>query len=110
MYIFLDESGQFTKHNDDEYFIIGSFTTGDPKRTGKRFKSWQRTRFPRKLRHQSEIKFSEVKISDKLRLRTLKMITDLDVRIKYSYLKRGNIPEKNIEVTESSRLVCFILR
>ena len=94
MHIFLDESGQFTKHNDEQYFVIGSFTTGDPKRTEKKFRSWQKLKFPRKLANQSEIKFSEVNISDDLRLRTLKMISNLDVRINYSFLKRENIPEE----------------
>lgn len=94
MYIFLDESGQFTKHNNEQYFIIGSFTTGDYKRTSKRFKAWHKSKYPRKFRNQSEIKFSEVKISDELRLKTLKMISDLDVRINYTFLKRENIPEE----------------
>lgn len=93
MYIFLDESGQFVKHNDEQYFVIGSFTVGNPRRTEKKFRSWQRSRFPRKMKSQAEIKFSEVKIDDELRLKTLKMISTLDVRIKYSYLKRENIPE-----------------
>lgn len=92
MFIYLDESGQFTKHNDEQYFVIGSFTTGDPRRTEKRFRSWQKSKFPRKLRNQSEIKFSEVNISNELRLKTLKMISSLDVRINYTYLKRENIP------------------
>jgi len=94
MFIFLDESGQFTKHNDEQYFVIGSFTVGDPKRTEKKFRSWQKSRFPRRLRNQPEIKFSEIKIRNELRLRTLKMISRLDVRINYSYLKRENIPSE----------------
>jgi len=94
MFIFLDESGQFTKHNNEQYFVIGSFLTSDPRRTEKMFKSWQRTRFPRKNRNQPEIKFSEVNISDELRLRTLRMISEMDIRIKYTYLKRENIPSE----------------
>ncbi len=92
-YIFLDESGQFVKNNNEEYFIIGSFTVGNPRRTEKQFKSWQRLKFPKKLRSQPEIKFSEIKISDKLRLKTFKFISNLDVRIRYSYLLKKNIPE-----------------
>ena len=91
-HIFLDESGQFTKYKDEKYFVIGTFTVGNPRRTEKQFRVWQRTKFPRKLRHQPEIKFSEIKISDKLRLKTLKFISDLDVRIHYSYLLKRNIP------------------
>lgn len=93
-YIFLDESGQFTKHNNEKYFIVGSFTTGDPRRTAKRFRSWQREKFPKKMRNQAEIKYSEVNIDDNLRFRTLKAISDLDVRINYTYLLRDNIPEE----------------
>ena len=92
-YIFLDESGQFTKHDNCQYFIIGSFTVGDQRRTEKRFRAWQREKFPRKLRNQAEIKFSEVNITDDLRLKTLKMISNLDVRINYTFLLRDNIPE-----------------
>ena len=91
-YIFLDESGQFTKNGKEEYFVVGSFMIGDPRRIEKRFRSWQRNRFPRKMRTQSEIKYSDNKISPKLKLKTLKYIADLDVRIKYIYLKRTNIP------------------
>ena len=92
MYIFLDESGNFTKHNHEEYFVIGSFTVGDQKRTNKEFKKWFRTKFPRKMKKQSEVKWSATGISDDLRYRTLKHIAKLDVRIKYGYLLRSNIP------------------
>lgn len=93
-YIFIDESGQFAKHKDDEYFVVASFTIGNPKRIRKEFKKWHREKFPRKMRYQQEIKFSDVKITDSLRLRTLKQISKLDVRINYVYLKRKNIPEE----------------
>ncbi len=92
MYIFLDESGNFTKHNHEEYFVIGSFTVGDQKRTSKGFRKWFRTKFPKKIRTQSEVKWSGSGVSDDLRLRTLKYISKLDVRIKYGYLLRSNIP------------------
>lgn len=92
-YIFLDESGQFTKHNDKRYFIVGSFTIGTPRRTEKQFRVWHRTKFPRRLRYQQEIKFSEINIDDDLRLRTLKFIANLDVRIQYSYFLNKNIPD-----------------
>jgi len=92
-YIFIDESGQFTKHNNEEYFVVGSFTVGEPRRTEKQFRSWQRSKFPRKLCFLPEIKFSEVKIDDELRLKTLKFIANLDVRINFSYLLRKNIPD-----------------
>ena len=91
-HIFLDESGQFTKHNNEKYFVVASFIIGNPRRTEKKFRSWHRTKFPRKLRCQPEIKFSEIRIENNLRLKTLKFIADLDVRIYYVYLLRKNIP------------------
>lgn len=92
MYIFLDESGNFTKHNHEEYFVIGSFTIGDPRRTAKDFRAFCRKHFPKKKRNQSEIKWSSTGISDSLRLKTLRAISKLDVRIRYIYLKKNNIP------------------
>lgn len=92
-YIFADESGQFSKHNNEKYFVVGSFTVGNQRRTEKQFRAWQRTKFPKKLRLQPEIKFSEINIEDRLRLKTLKFIANLDVRIHFTYLLKRNIPE-----------------
>lgn len=91
--IFLDESGQFTKKDGEKYFVIGSFTIGNPRRTEKQFSSWRRTRFSRKMRNLPEIKFSHRGLDDKLKLKTLKFIAKLDVRVRYVYLLRQNIPE-----------------
>jgi len=91
-YIFLDESGQFTKYKNEKYFIVGSFTVGNPRRTEKQFRSWQRTKFPRKLRHQPEIKFSEIKIGNDFRLKTLKFIANLD-----NYIAWGQSPKIGVE-------------
>ena len=91
-YIFLDESGQFTKHNHEDYFVIASFTIGEPRRTAKGFRAWCRDHFPRKMRHQSEIKWSATGITDELRLKTLKQISKMDVRIRFAYLLHKNIP------------------
>lgn len=93
-YIFLDETGQFTKHKNEKYFIVGSFTVGDPRRTHKKFRSWCRSRFPKKLCNLPEIKFSNNDIDNKLRIKTLRFIAKLDVRIRYVYLLKQNIPEK----------------
>lgn len=111
MYIFLDESGQFHKNHKDEYFVIGSFTIGDTKRTAKRFRSWCRTRFPKKMCKQAEIKYSDSGISDKLRLRTLKFISSLDVRIRFSFMKKENIPDeyKSKDTLESGQLYTAIV-
>jgi len=92
MYIFLDESGNFTKHNNEEYFVIGSFTIGDQRKTNKEFKKWFKTKFPKRMRRQSEVKWASTGISDDLRLRTLRQIAKLDVRIRYGFLLRTSIP------------------
>lgn len=91
-FIFLDESGQFTKHNYENYFVVASFTIGDPKRTAKGFRAWCRSHFPRKMRDQNEIKWSSTRYSNKLRLKTLREISKLDVRIRFAYLSHKNIP------------------
>jgi len=44
------------------------------------------------MRNQSEIKWSSKSVNNKLRLATLKHIAKLDVRIRYGYLLRKNIP------------------
>jgi hypothetical protein len=90
--IFIDESGQFTSRDGEEYFVIGSFTVGNPRRTEKAFRSWHKSKFPKRMRGQSEIKFSEVNIDKDLRLRTVKYISQQDVRINYVYLRKENIP------------------
>lgn len=93
MYIFLDESGNFTKHNHEEYFVVGSFTIGDQRKTDKDFRKFVSTKFPRKMRTQSEVKWS-VKIDDRLRLATIKYISKMNVRIRFGFLLRSNIPSK----------------
>jgi len=91
--IFLDESGHFGKtRNGEEYFIVGSFMVGEPRRTAKGFRKWFRSHFPNKMRAQSEIKWSATGIADKLRIKTLEYIAKLDVRIKYVYFLKKNIP------------------
>lgn len=91
MQIFLDETGQLSKHKDSKYFIIGTFTTGDPRRVQKQFLGWRQKKFPRKIRYLSEIKFSDTGLDDTLRLKTMKFISNLDVRIRYSFIKLNNI-------------------
>lgn len=94
LHIFLDESGQFSQNNSDKYFVIASFTVGEPRRTAKHFRAWCRTKFPRKMRNRMEIKYSDSGIAKTLRIKTIQYISKLDVRIRYSYIKRENIPEK----------------
>jgi hypothetical protein len=92
-YIFIDESGQFGKHDHEEHFVVASFTIGNPSRTAKAFRSWQGSRFPKKMRWLNEIKWSSTSIDDNLRLRTLRHIAQMDVRIRYVFLQKKNIPE-----------------
>ena len=66
MYIFLDESGNF-KANQEDYFIVGGFITGEPKRTAKAFRKWQYKKFPPKLQYKTEVKFSDSGLNEKLR-------------------------------------------
>lgn len=91
-YIFLDESGQFNKKTNEFYFLIASFTVGEPKRTHKKFKSWCAIKFPKVMRKQSEIKFSDSGIDKNLKIRTLRQIAKMDARIFFTYLDCQNIP------------------
>ncbi len=93
-YIFLDESGDFSKSKTEKYFIAAAFTVSDPRRTEKRFRAWVRSHFPAKIRYFSEIKFSGTHITDKLRIKTLQFIAELNVRVRFVYLKRENIPKE----------------
>ena len=90
--MFVDESGTFLPCAGQEYFVIGSFTVGDPKRTAKSFRLWQVNKFPKRKRGQSEVKFSESGITDDLRIRTIEYISSLDVRIRYGYLCCERLP------------------
>jgi len=91
MFNFLDEAGNF-KGDKDEYFIIGGFTTGNPKRTSKAFRKWQATKFPKKFRYKAEVKFSDKLPNESLRLKTLNYLAKQDIRIFYTFLKKSNIP------------------
>lgn len=65
--------------------MVGTFTISDQRATAKAFRSWHRTRFPKKMQKQNEIKWSATGISDELRLRTIKHISDLNVRMRHIY-------------------------
>lgn len=111
MYIFLDESENFKGGNDD-YFIVGGFVTGDPKRTARIFRKWQHTKFfNRKLRYRTEVKFSDTRLTDELRAKTLFHFMKQDVRIFYSFLNKKNIPEefRKHKGLESGRLYAEIV-
>lgn len=98
LYIFVDESGQFSNSDVGAYFLAASFTVGDQRRTQKKFMSL-RTKFPRKMRGQTEIKWSASSITPDLRLRILRKIADMDVRIRYIYFEKKNIPADQVSKT-----------
>lgn len=80
MFIFIDESGNFTG-DKNRYFIVGGFVTGDQRRTAKAFRKWQITKFPKKLRYKNEVKFNDTGLTDELRLKTISYFTRHDIRI-----------------------------
>jgi len=91
MYIFLDESGNFTG-GKEPYFIVGGFITNEPRRSAKAFRKWQRTKFPKKLRYKNEVKFIEPSLKEELRLKTIEHFSKIGIKIFYSFLKKSNIP------------------
>lgn len=93
-YIFLDESGDFSKKGDNQYFVVASFMVDNPKRTYNDFRVWTRSKMPRVMRNQSEVKFSNKDIDEVIRKKTLKMISSFGVKISYSYLLKSNIPDE----------------
>lgn len=93
MFVYLDESGSFGK-DKGRFFIVGSYTIGDPVRIAKAYRRWQKRKFPRRLKGQSEVKFINSSLDDELRLKTIRYLADQDIRIFYTYLNKSNIPEK----------------
>ena len=92
MFIFLDESGNFTG-DKEPYFIIGGFITNNPRRTAKAFRKWQHTKFSnKKLRYRTEVKFSDTRLDENLRLKTIEYFGKQDIRVFYAFLKKSNIP------------------
>ena len=90
--IFIDESGQFSKNKGEKYFVIASFKTIDYRKTEKKLKNWYRNKFPKKMRWQTEIKFSDTNIDSNLKKKTIKFISGLNIEIYYCYFLRKNIP------------------
>ncbi|MGI8419415.1 MAG: hypothetical protein ACR2LN_02105 [Candidatus Levyibacteriota bacterium] len=90
MFIYLDETGDFFK-GKEKYFIIATFTVGDPQRIANAFRRWQRNKFPKKIKTQSEVKFNDAHLTDDLRIKTIAFIAKQDVRIFYTFLNKRNI-------------------
>lgn len=93
MFIFLDETGTLTK-SDNQYFIIAAYIASDSRKITKAFRKWQKTKFPKKLKRQAELKFNDSHIDDKLRQKTLHYLTKQNIRICYTYLQKKNIPSE----------------
>jgi len=93
MHIYLDETGNLTK-SKEKYFIVGSFTVGDPKRIENAFRRWQKSKFPKKLKGQAEVKFNNSSLDDAMRRKTLQYLVSQDIRIFYTYLSTMNIPDE----------------
>ena len=110
-YIFLDESGQLNRNSMQGCFVLASFTTANIRATENLFRSWQHHKFPRKLRDQSEIKFSDIRIDRNLRLKTLEFIAQLNIKIRYSYLSNSHIPNKFFrkDKLESGQLYTYVV-
>lgn len=93
-YIFLDESGDFSKKGDNQYFVVASFMVDNPKKTYNDFRVWMRSKMPRVMRNLPEVKFSNKDVDEVIRRKTLKMISSFGVKINYSYLLKSNIPDE----------------
>ncbi len=93
MHIYLDETGNLIK-GSEKYFIVATYTVGDPNRINKAFRKWQKNKFPRILKNQAEVKFNDPHLIDTLRLKTIGYLSKQDIRIFYSFLKITNIPEE----------------
>lgn len=93
MFIFLDESGNFNR-KDGKYFLVVSYTVGNVKRVENAFRRWQHSKFPRRLKYRSEVKFSDPELDDSLRLITLQYLAKQDCRLFYTYLQIKNVPEQ----------------
>lgn len=96
MFIFLDESGNFSGDRDD-YFIVGGFVTGTPRRTAKEFRKWQHKKFPKKLRRKNEVKFSDTGLNDEMRLKTLAYFLNKIFVFFILFLKK-RISRRHIEI------------
>ena len=91
-YIYVDESGQFKPDRNLPYFILASFMTSKPRSTANAYRSWQRLKLPKKMRRDTEIKFSKLRLGYALKLKTLKHLMKSDLRIRYCYVRTTNIP------------------
>lgn len=104
MYAYLDESGNLPP-DKNKYFIVGLFTTENPRQVAKAYRKWQKTKMPRKVRGQTEVKFSDSSINDDVRLKTIKFISSLQIKIFYSYISGSETFHKNKYYRKKSGLI-----
>ncbi len=93
MHSYLDETGNLLG-DSGKYFVVATFTIGDSRRITKAFRQWQRSKFPRILKHQTEVKFNDSHLTEELRLKTLQFLAKQDIRIFYTFVKVSNIPKE----------------
>lgn len=96
MFVYFDETGELTE-GAGQYFLIATYTVDDPRKVTKAFRKWQHTKFPKRLKMQTELKFNDSHIDDNLRLKTLRYFTKQNIQITYTYLKKKNIPHEYIK-------------
>lgn len=93
MIILIDETGNLTG-GPNKYFIVGSYATNHPKQIHNAYRRFQKSKFPRVLKHLTEVKFTNRALTDKLRLNLLTELMRQDIRIFYTYFLTKNIPLK----------------
>jgi len=93
IYIYLDETGNLKK-SKEKYFIVATFTVGEPEKTERAWRRWQHNKFPRQIRDQAEVKFNDPHLTDILRLKTISYLCKQNIRIFYTFIKVANIPEE----------------
>lgn len=91
LYIFVDESGNFSG-NHDRFFVLSAFVTSKPRVTRKCFLRAKRTKLPEKYRHYAEVKFSDRAIPDQFKKHVLQRVAQEDVRIYVLWFDKQNLP------------------
>lgn len=87
MHIYIDESGQLSFNSKEHFFVVAGFSTYNQKEIQKKMKIWFQTKFPKKIRMQSEIKWTD-RIDDDLRIKTLMFMKKLDITIIFKFITK----------------------
>lgn len=99
MFVFLDESGNFTG-DKNSYFIVRGFVTGNPLRTAKSFRKWQRTKFPRKLRYKNEVKFNDTGLNNEFEMLKLDLLPKLSPKSLLQVEAVDSTANPNIQIAD----------